>query len=123
MTNRKEIGRKGEEAARKFLQQNGYKIVETNYENKQGELDIIAYDRSDDMLIFLEVRSGQSERFHAETSIGKQKKQKITNTAEQYLARQNALGTPHRYDVIGVTFQEDDTPDIRHHQSVFSRGI
>ena len=47
-------GGKGEYSAIKYLEKNKYKIVETNYKNKVGEIDIIA--RQKDCLVFIEVK-------------------------------------------------------------------
>ena len=45
MYKRHEIGKKGEEIAAKYLEQNNYKIIKQNFRCKQGEIDIIAIDK------------------------------------------------------------------------------
>ena len=42
MAETKSIGDFGENAACTFLRHHGYKIVDRNYSNKYGEIDIIA---------------------------------------------------------------------------------
>lgn len=49
------LGRFGEELARQYLIKKGYKIIETNFRLKCGEIDIIARDRKE--LIFIEVKT------------------------------------------------------------------
>ena len=39
---KKELGKKGEEVALRFLKKKGYRIIETNYVCKIGEMDLIA---------------------------------------------------------------------------------
>ena len=41
---RKEFGKKGELKAVEFLKEKGFKIIETNYLKRAGEIDIIAFD-------------------------------------------------------------------------------
>ena len=47
-------GDRGEILAVEFLKKKGYKVVETNYTNKLGEIDIIALDKK--TLVFVEVK-------------------------------------------------------------------
>ena len=49
------LGGQGEEVSISFLKDEGYKIIETNYRNRIGEIDIIAQEGS--LLCFVEVRS------------------------------------------------------------------
>ena len=52
--NRKK-GRYGEEEAKEYLQNEGYFILDQNYQVRDGEIDIIA--RDDEYLIFVEVKA------------------------------------------------------------------
>ena len=49
------FGKEGEKAAVKFLKKQGYRIIEKNYRNKSGEIDIVA--EQDQVLVFVEVKS------------------------------------------------------------------
>ena len=49
------FGKEGEKAAVKFLKKKGYRIIEKNYRNKTGEIDIVA--EQDEVLVFVEVKS------------------------------------------------------------------
>jgi len=46
MSGKKEIGFLGEDAANKYLIDNGYKILQRNFRTKFGEIDIIAKEIS-----------------------------------------------------------------------------
>jgi len=56
MTQKSYIGNLGENIASRCLIQRGYKILEKNYRQKWGELDIIAKD-PDGTLVFVEVKT------------------------------------------------------------------
>ena len=52
-----QIGKLGEDLACKYLKENKYTIIERNFNCKQGEVDIIAYDTYRNELVFLEVKT------------------------------------------------------------------
>jgi len=56
-----QFGKESESIAIRHLKKNGYKILEQNYRNKLGEIDIIAKDK--DTLVFIEVKARKSGRF------------------------------------------------------------
>ena len=45
MAEHNDLGKKGEELARKFLSNKGFKIVDTNWTFGKDEIDIVAYDK------------------------------------------------------------------------------
>ena len=53
------LGIQGETTAKEYLQSLKYKIIELNYKNKIGEIDIIAKDG--DVLVFVEVKKPNNE--------------------------------------------------------------
>ena len=59
--NSQEIGKTGEEIAKKYLLENNYKIVAKNFRCKFGEIDIIAYDKEE--LVFIEVKTRTSNKY------------------------------------------------------------
>jgi len=49
----REMGKKAEDLAVKALVKKGFQIIKRNFQNKFGEIDIIAKDK--DILVFVEV--------------------------------------------------------------------
>ena len=49
-------GKLGEDLAVKYLQKQGYKIIERNFECRQGEIDIIALDKQEIVIIEVKTR-------------------------------------------------------------------
>ena len=99
---RQKYGRSGEEMAAGYLAANGYRIIETNYKNRFGEIDIIAMD-DDDTLVFIEVKSRRSDRFGtAGASISRAKQRKISMVALGYLKFKGKMDQKARFDVVAI---------------------
>ncbi|MDR0476902.1 MAG: YraN family protein [Desulfobulbaceae bacterium] len=94
------LGRRGEELAADFLRQRGHVIVERNYRNKFGEIDIIT--RDGDTLVFVEVKTRKSQRYGgAAAAVTAKKQRQITMVALEYMASQPRQ-TATRCDVVCV---------------------
>ncbi|MEE4246313.1 MAG: YraN family protein, partial [Kangiellaceae bacterium] len=78
------LGALYEERAKKYLLQQGYKLVEANYRCNLGEIDLIF--THDNVYIFIEVKFRRNSAFgSAIESVTKQKQKKIIKAAEFYL--------------------------------------
>ncbi|MDR0822474.1 MAG: YraN family protein [Endomicrobium sp.] len=100
MQNKREIGFEKEKKAAQFLQENGYKIITTNFAAKCGEIDIIAKDK--DCLVFVEVKYRKNTNYGSPVEAVTFKKQKkISKTAIIYL-RQNKVRTDFRFDIVSI---------------------
>ena len=92
------IGKKGEEIARKYLENRGYKIVEQNYQTKRAEVDIIA--RHKNQLVFVEVRTKHHEQYGTpEDTIDYWKRMRLKRNAIGYIHRMKYSG-PYRIDAV-----------------------
>ena len=100
---RRETGRLGEEEAVRFLQKKGVSILERNFRDRNGEIDLIAQE--DGVLLFIEVKYRRSSRYgEPEEAVNVEKQRKISRTALYYLHhKQEGMQTPMRFDVISVT--------------------
>jgi putative endonuclease len=103
--NRQEIGKLGEEAARKFLKKRGYRIRETGFRCHHGEIDIVAQKK--DYLIFVEVRTKSNLEFGTpEESITQAKKERLIASALTYTNTHRDLPPLWRIDVIAIELDE-----------------
>lgn len=99
--NREEVGKLGEELARKFLKKRGYRIRETNFHCRGGEIDIVAQQK--DYLVFIEVRTKSSLEFGTpEESITQSKKEKLVASALAYINAHQNLPPLWRIDVVAI---------------------
>lgn len=104
-------GKRSEIIAADYLKKKGYKILETNYKNKVGEIDIIAKDK--DYIVFVEVKARLSQKFgHPFDAIDERKQQKIHAVASLYLVKNHKYGTNCRFDAISILGLEN--PEITH---------
>ncbi len=99
------LGQKGESTAQKFLKKNGYRIVEQNYKNPVGEIDIIAVEGK--TLVFIEVKTRESIDYGPPfEAVNRAKKRKIANVALLYLKRFKKL-PPCRFDVVSILYKNN----------------
>ena len=114
--NNRETGRLAENLATKALMEKGYSILESNFSNRYGEIDIIAKDK--DILVFVEVKSKIGTEFGLpEEMISPYKLRKVRNMATIYM-KGNIL--PCRIDVVAVVLsQEGDLIRLTHYENVY----
>ena len=107
---RQRYGKESESIAAKFLKKKGYKILEQNYRNKIGEIDIIAKDK--ETIVFVEVKARKSRYYgHAKWAITPKKQRKVSMVALSYLKATRQSQKKARFDV--VTIQSDAShPEI-----------
>lgn len=105
------LGQRGEELARKFLQKAGYKILESNYCGRLGEIDLVAEDG--DCLVFIEVKTRASLAFgHPLESIGFRKQHQLLKVASEYLAERGKEDRFCRFDAVSVLQTGDLAPQF-----------
>lgn len=98
------IGKFGEEEAKQYLEQQGYKILDRNFSCKRGEIDIIALDKKE--IVFVEIKSRTNQEFGLPAeAVTKKKIEHILKTAEYYLYIRNLQNEPTRIDVIEIFIQ------------------
>jgi len=105
------LGRRGEELAAAYLDQQGYAIVAANFtlpvgRNLRGvivnaEIDLVAYD--DETLCFVEVKTRASDWFAPpEANVDRRKQRQITRAAGAYRRMFGLEDAPYRFDVVSI---------------------
>ena len=114
--NNRETGRLAETLATKALMEKGYSILESNFSNRYGEIDIIAKDK--DILVFVEVKAKKGTEFGLpEEMISPYKLRKVRNMATIYM-KGDIL--PCRIDVVAVVLSlEGDLIRLTHYENVY----
>ena len=110
----KDIGSFGEALARDYLISKGYKILNMNFRNKFGEIDIIC--KKNNLLIFCEIKSRYSNSFGSPIeSITCYKQKQIIKLSELYLISKKYYNFNVRYDIIEVIFNTITSSHIINH--------
>ncbi|MGN6444532.1 YraN family protein, partial [Amnibacterium sp.] len=59
MAQKDDLGRRGEEEAAAYLADLGYRIIERNWRCRSGEIDIVAMDGAELVIVEVKTRSGR----------------------------------------------------------------
>lgn len=100
------VGMTGEDVAAKFLEQNGYTVIERNYRYGHEEIDIIAADEQ--FLVFVEVKTRSCHIPEAmaygrpAAAVSATKQRHIVSAARAYLRSHPHFPHQPRLDVIEV---------------------
>jgi putative endonuclease len=103
----KDIGNLGELLACKFLKNKRYKILENNLHVSHNELDIVALDKKQGFIVFVEVKTrratpGERSRYgRPAAAIDKAKRDRMRKAAQDYL-REHPTEKQPRIDVSEV---------------------
>ncbi|MEO8272294.1 MAG: YraN family protein [Aureliella sp.] len=114
------LGPAGEQAAARYLQRLGYRIVARGHRQRLGEIDLIALDG--DCLVFVEVKTWSSgEDGDPSLAVDRRKQEKLSRAALVYLKRRGLLEQRCRFDVVSIVWPAGQRaqPTIRHFPSAF----
>lgn len=103
---RQSFGKRAEDEACRFLEQNGYRVLARNVRDRFAEIDIVARDK--DTVCFVEVKARGSDRFGLpqEAVLGR-KQAKLCLAAEKFLADRGWTDAPSRFDVVAVFAEKE----------------
>ena len=114
------LGKWGERLVADYLCQKGWRIRETNYRCRMGEIDLIAENRN--YLAFVEVKLRKGSKFgQAGEAVTFSKQEKLRVTAELYLSEHPTKLQP-RFDVAEVYAPQGlhtVEPNIIYHENAF----
>lgn len=125
-TEKRKKGDEGERVAFSYLKKNGYKILDRNYANRFGEIDIVAFKPFGDILskvvggkqrgtvVFVEVKTRKVDfegvkplqtgsELYPERNVDWRKQRKLVRAAGYYLIKNKYHeDAPWQIDVIGI---------------------
>lgn len=113
-----ELGRRGEDAAARFLDRHGYDIVARNWTCAAGEADIIA--RDGDAVVFVEVKTRSSCDYGMPAeAVDEKKRDRYERIAALFLQGYDVVDVPVRFDIVSIVALSSDRAMIRHHLDAF----
>lgn len=99
-TPQQDTGQKGENLAKQYLVEKGYKIISENWRHGQLEVDLIA--KNAQMLIFIEVKTRKlNSLIEPHMAVNKSKQTSIVRAAKAFVGRTQA-DEEIRFDIISV---------------------
>ncbi len=103
------VGKRYEKLALHFLQKHGLSLIQQNYNQKTGEIDLILEDN--EFLIFAEVRYRKPNSYASGLeSIDYRKQRKIIKTAKLFLLQNKKYQNAYcRFDVLSISSYDNKT--------------
>ena len=114
-------GRRGEDLAHRYLDQNGMLVVARNWRPSTGagEIDLIA--REGDTLVIVEVKARATTEYGApERNVDAVKRETLVRAARNYARRAAVPWDRVRFDLVSVVLGEP--PEILHIRDAFRAG-
>lgn len=112
------LGKLGERYAANYLIKHKYKLVESNFQSRFGEIDIIVKNKS--YLVFVEVKQRDVNSIATPAEfVDKAKQNKIIATAKLYLAN-NPTDLQPRFDVIEIYSSNNKKKSLKHLENAFT---
>ncbi len=117
MTPPAELGKIGEEIAASYLITKGFKILERNWYWDHKEIDIIA--RQGDEIVIVEVKTREGDYFEEPwEAVSNRKIRNLVEVAETWLIRKN-IDLETRFDVISIIFSDEVNYTLTHFPNAF----
>ncbi len=99
-----ETGNKGEKLAIRYLQKLGYSILDTNWHTRHYEIDIVARDGNELVIVEVKTRTGD-DYGHPSEAVTNKKIRRLINATERYIHLHH-IDLDTRFDVISVIFRD-----------------
>ena len=105
VVNNRRLGNNYERLAGKYLEAQGYQILEYNFYSRIGEIDIVALHEG--YLVFVEVKYRKdNQKGYPLEAISFQKQRTISRCALYYMKKKGLSEMPVRFDVVGILGEE-----------------
>lgn len=113
----RKTGNLGEDAAARYLESRGLRVLERNWRHRQWELDLIC--RDGDTLVFVEVKTRKANSMTTPAdAMTRDKRMRLVKAASHYLSKNNLWDEPCRFDLAGVT-DTGASMDVDHIENAF----
>jgi putative endonuclease len=116
MAVQQEVGDKGEEIALQYLMTKGYKILDAKWHYGHLELDIVAMEGQELVIVEVKSRSGLPYEFPAD-ALSEKKIKMIVEAADAYIQLHD-LACETRFDLVTVIFHGENY-ELEHFKEAF----
>ena len=112
-----EFGKLGEQMTARYLTDKGYIILEHNYRQGHLEIDLIALDQDD--LVIVEVKSRAYDTIlQPENAVDHRKRQALVRLANEYVKTHNRKENV-RFDIVTIV-SNDKGAEIKHLKNAYN---
>ena len=112
-----DLGRRGEEIAKEYLENLGYRILKMNWKYGRAEVDVIAEQHG--VIIFVEVKTRTSIDYgQPEDFVSRKKELQLEFASAAFIEMKNHQGEI-RFDIIAIVFENKDLYKINHIEDAF----
>ncbi len=104
---RRAVGQMGEDLATDLLERQGYEVVERNWRDRSGEIDIVA--RDGDCWVFVEVKARHGHWLTMpEDGLTDDKARRLRQLALNYLAAHDLPDATWRIDLVAIELDDQN---------------
>jgi putative endonuclease len=96
------LGHHGEQLAISYLQEHGFRVVDTNVRVGNEEVDIVAFDTGVQEIVFVEVKTRSTQWYGSPSSAVDWKKMRSLRFVAKTYCRMKNLTQDYRFDIITV---------------------
>jgi putative endonuclease len=106
MTEKQNFGRRGEQLALAFYQENQYTILEKNWQSNHLEVDLIV--KNEEYIVFCEVKTRSGiVLVEPQASVTPQKQRNLIHAANHYVLK-HRINLEVRFDVIAIILNGEE---------------
>ena len=117
MAQHNHFGEWGEELAKRYLQQQGYVIIDSDWKSGHRDIDIVAMDG--DEVVLVEVKTRSNDHFSEPLDAVNYRKMMNLRRAFNHYIKYHRVSNSVRFDIIGIIGSpEEGTPRIEHYKDV-----
>lgn len=120
---KKQLGRRGEKRAAKWLRRQGYRILQRNHRVGDDEADLIALDPDGVTIVIVEVKTRRDEIMPIETSVNAKKRYRMARLATRLQRSGPYADKPMRLDAITICWPDGGAPALTHYPNAFESPI
>jgi putative endonuclease len=118
MADKDVLGRRGEDLAARFLEQQGLVVLSRNWRCRHGEVDLVATDA--DKLVVCEVKTRSGTRYGAPAeAVDERKVARIRLVTNAWLKAHQVRWVPVRFDVVAVVAEPGAPIVVQHYEAAF----
>ena len=116
-SDRRELGRRGEDLAASLLRGAGYRVLSRNWRAGRYEIDLVGSRGGE--VVFVEVKTRRPGPQPASESVTPAQRRNIGRAAAAWMRANPGVGRSFRFDLVAVTWPENGGPRVRYIPGAF----